>query len=226
MDHADHAEYCREVEAYLCRKNGGHLIRIVGPQFEQVRSWADRGIPITVAFRGIDRYCERHSAKGPRRRPVRIEFCEADILELFDDWRRAIGVSQEPQSRRPSLREHIDRAIARLLASGRGAHSPGLGERIDAVVRELDRLAGEARHARGDARARIVDRLAALDRDLLAAAVEETDAVRAEALRREADAELASFGSRMSDEARARAATAAFHRLVREALALPALEYE
>ena len=86
-------DYCREVEAYLCRKNEGHLIRIVGPAFEQVCGWATRGVPLKIAFRGIDQYCERYYAKGPRRRPVRIEFCEADILDLFDGWRRAVGVS-------------------------------------------------------------------------------------------------------------------------------------
>ena len=83
------AEYCRQLETYLCRKNEGHLIRIVGPVFEQVCGWAAQGVPLTIACRGIDQYCERYYAKGPRRRPVRIEFCEADILELFDDWRRA-----------------------------------------------------------------------------------------------------------------------------------------
>ena len=33
-------QYCREIEAYLCRKNDGHLVRIVGPAFEQVCGWA------------------------------------------------------------------------------------------------------------------------------------------------------------------------------------------
>ena len=90
----DPAEYCREIEAYLCRKNEGHLIRIAGPVFAQVSGWAAQGVPLAVAFRGIDRYCERYYAKGPRRRPVRVEFCEPDILEMFDDWRRAVGVAQ------------------------------------------------------------------------------------------------------------------------------------
>src|SRR5262245_29844060 len=88
----DHAEYCREIETYLCRKNDGHLVRIVGPVFERVCSWAERGVPLKIALKGIDRYCERQHARGPRRRPVRVEFCEADILDLFDDWRRALGV--------------------------------------------------------------------------------------------------------------------------------------
>ena len=84
-------EYCREIESYLCQKNGGHLIRVVGPSFEMVSKWAAEGVPLKVAFRGIDRYCERYYKKGPRRRPVRIDFCEADVLDVFDEWRRASG---------------------------------------------------------------------------------------------------------------------------------------
>ena len=86
-------DYCRQLETYLCRKNDGHLIRIVGPAFEQVCGWAARGIPLKIAMRGIDRYFERYYAKGPRRRPVRIEFCEADVLDVFDEWRKSVGVS-------------------------------------------------------------------------------------------------------------------------------------
>jgi hypothetical protein len=84
--------YCREIEAYLCRKNDGHLVRVVGPAFGLVSGWAVQGVPFKVACRGIDRYVERYYAKGPRRRPVRVEFCEADVLDAFDEWKRAVGV--------------------------------------------------------------------------------------------------------------------------------------
>ena len=77
----DPAEYARQVESYLCRKNGGHLIRVVGPAFELVSGWASAGVPLKVALRGIDRCCARLEARGPRRRPIRVEFCEADVLE-------------------------------------------------------------------------------------------------------------------------------------------------
>ena len=127
----DAAEYCREVETYLCRKNEGHLVRIVGPAFEQVCGWATRGVPLKVVFRGIDQYCERYYAKGPRRRPIRIEFCEADVLDVFDAWRRAVGVStaagaetddrEEPAPRKPTLTLHIERATARLVTVRDGA---------------------------------------------------------------------------------------------------------
>src|SRR5262245_11647978 len=87
------AEYCRSIEAHLCRMNEGHLIRIVGPSFELVCGWAAKAIPLKVAYEGIDRCVERYHAKGNRRRPVQIEFCTADVLDAFDEWRRAVGLT-------------------------------------------------------------------------------------------------------------------------------------
>ena len=225
----DVAEYCREIEAYLCRKNEGHLIRIVGPVFEQVSGWAAQGVPLAVAFKGIDAYCERYYAKGPRRRPVRVEFCEADVLELFDSWRRAVGVSNldgpddTNQPKHDSLPLHLDRAIARLTALRAGRQPGALSNRIDDAVRELDRLRTSAKHARGDARTAILDRLAALDGELLDTVRSQLeDKARAD-LRAKAEGEIAPFASRMSPDARASAVEAAFVRMVRDAAGLPEL---
>ena len=99
-------DYCREIEAHLCRKNDGHLIRIVGPAFEQVSGWAREGIPLKVALSGVDRYFERYYRKGPRRRPVRIEFCDADVRDAFDDWRRAVGVARVQLENERPTRSH------------------------------------------------------------------------------------------------------------------------
>ena len=85
--------YCRAIESHLCRKNDGHLIRIAGPTFDLVRGWAEQGVPLRVALAGIDRTFERYYRKGARRRPLQVSFCEADVLDTFDDWRRALGLS-------------------------------------------------------------------------------------------------------------------------------------
>ena len=230
----DVAEYCREIEAYLCRKNEGHLIRIAGPVFELVSGWAAQGVPLAVAFRGIDRYCERYYAKGPRRRPVRVEFCEADILELFDDWRRAVGVSQlvdapqatEPPAKRDSLPAHLDRVIARLTSMRASGRSPAFDSRLDDAVRELDRARAVAKQARGEARQSLIDRLGTLDRELLDAARDEIDPSRRAALLVEAETEIAPFAARMTGDARARAIEAAFDRLLRDAVGLPVIDHE
>ncbi len=225
------AEYCREIERYLCQKNGGHLVRVVGPAFDQVRDWAERGIPLKIAFRGIDQCCERYVAKGPRRRPVRIEFCAADILELFDDWRRAVGVSSEPAAaapaRKPKLAAHIERVVARLIAvrGTEGAASLPVGA-VDEAVRVLDAVAEQSHRARGEARDALVERLTELDARLLRMAVESLDAAAAAKLRKEAEEELAAFGQRMPPEARAAGIEAAFLRLVRESFRLPRISLD
>ena len=98
--------------------------------------------------------------------------------------------------------------------------------RSSSAVRELDGLAADAKAARGEARATIVERLAMVDRQVLEASLREIDGPAAARLRREAEAELAPFGSRMAPEARARAADAAYVRLVRETLGVPVIVYE
>jgi hypothetical protein len=226
------ADYCRQLETYLCQKNGGHLIRIVGPAFDHVRAWAERGIPLTVAQRGIDRYCERVAAKQKSRtRPVRIEFCEPDILDVFDEWRRAVGVgltspgdAPPDTARKPPLTAHFERIVARLIAR-RIPSSPAFERHLEILLVELDRLAVDSRHARGDLRAGIVERLATLDRELMKAAVVEVDGRVAALARQEAEDEIAPFASRMAPEVRANALQAAYERLIRESLGLPIVRY-
>ena len=166
------AEYCRQIESYLCQKNGGHLIRIVGPAFEEVRGWARQGIPLKIAFRGIDQCCERRIAQTTRRRPIRIEFCAADILQLFDDWRRAVGVAPpeaaSAATRKPSLASHIERVVSRLIAlRGTEGVAPLSEGAIDEAVQALDRIAEAARRARGDERQAVIAELDSIDRGLM-----------------------------------------------------------
>ena len=227
--------YCRELEAYLCRKNDGHLIRIAGPAFERVARWAEEGIPVKVACAGIDRYFERYYRAGPRRRPVRIEFCEADVLDAFDDWRRAVGVAQsaEPTVERDtttrahlSLVSHVERVIARLtVLRASSQRTRPIESNLERVARALDQLHPQARTVRGARREQLLTTLAALDRELVAAAMQASDAdLQAQA---EADAreQLAPFRDRMNAEAYAAACRAAVERYVREHFGLPTLSF-
>jgi hypothetical protein len=229
--------YCREVEAYLCRKNDGHLVRIVGPAFEQVMSWSTRGIPIRVVFRGIDRYFERYYAKGPRRRPARIEFCEADVLDLFDEWKRAVGVGAASTTeddtddgdssvsrKRGTLAAHLERVVARLTTL-RGGEERSLDMALDDLVRELDAARAGAKGLRGEAREMLLTRLRALDGDLLKKA--RTGYARIlPSLEVEAERELAPFRGRMPEAAYTQAKQACIDRLLREHLKLPTVAFD
>lgn len=226
--------YCRDVESYLCRRNGGHLIRIVGPAFDLVRGWEARQIPLSVVFRAIDRTVERREATGARRRPVRIEFCEGDVDALFDDWRRAVGVgggdreaAERPAGRRRTLVDHLDRAILALTAvRGSERHGPALGELAGQVVGELDGLRAAAKTARGDARRRLLVRLADIERALMTVARDTADASLRETIRGETERDLAPFRARMPADAFRKSLQTGTDRLLRERLELPRIAFE
>jgi len=228
--------YCRDIEAYLFRKNEGHLIRIVGPAFDLVSGWSKSGIPFKVVCAGIDRYFERYYRRERRRRPVRVEFCEADVLDAFDDWRRSVGVNRatndqddvETSSRRgPSLAAHVEKVLTRLTllrGSAPGAELPS--EIIERAVRTLDALQPRARTSRGQARELLIAQLEDIERQLLAAAAETLAADERARLEAEAEQELAPFRARMPAEAFVRASGAALTRLIRERFTLPRIAYE
>ena len=229
-------EYCREIETYLCRKNDGHLIRVVGPSFGVVSGWAEQGVPLKIAFSGIDRYFERYYRKGPRRRPVKIDFCDADVLDVFDEWRRATGIQSSVDlessvdsqrsavSSRQSLPAHLERVVLRLTSARAGG---SLGDAFDALIdraaAELDTARAKAGGLRGAARQALLDRLSALDAELMRQARAALDVTTRTSLTREAESELAGFRSAMTPDAFARALDAATNRLVRERIKLPTI---
>jgi hypothetical protein len=233
-------DFCREIEIYLCRKNDGHLIRVVGPSFDLVSGWAEQGVPLKVAYTGIDRYFERYYRKGPRRRPVKIDFCEADVLDVFDEWRKATGIVQSSVASqqssvgslqssvgsRQSLPAHLERVVLRLTsARASGSLGEAFDALIDRVAGELDAARAKAGGLRGSARQALVERLSTLDAELL----EQARAALGEPLRtsmeREALEELEGFRSGMTAEAFARARDAVADRLVRTHFGLPTISF-
>jgi hypothetical protein len=246
--------YCQEVEAYLCRRNHGHLVRVVGPAFEVVSRWESAGVPLKIAFSGIDRSVERYTRKGPRRRPLRVEFCEADVLDAFDEWRRAIGLpaargdiperaapagdapagtaseaasDEDRRSRRgPSLPAHLERALLRLTnARATGSLGAAADDLLDRVGRELECVRSAGHGLRGDARRAVLERLAAIDAELLAVGRASLDEEERQAVARMADEEMRPFRHRMPEGALGRVLEAAADRLVRERLDLPTLTF-
>ena len=104
-----------------------------------------------------------------------------------------------------------------------------MGDAFDALIdrasAELDAARARAGGLRGGARQALLDRLSALDAELMRQARDTLDAVARASLMREADAELAGFRGGMTAEAFTRAHDAAMDQLVREQAKLPTLTF-
>jgi hypothetical protein len=224
---AEIGEYCRQVESHLTRANGGHLVRVVGPGFELVRQWALDGVPLSVVYRAIDDKAERHRA-GASARPLRIEYCEADVRESFDAWRRAVGVfrsaaSDEPApGKAPSLTRHLDRVIDRLSrASGRVDLPDAVRDAVLARLPEFTAIREQATGARGPRKEALREQLPSIDRALMDDVRAATRAGLIAELRREAERELAAYRGRIAPAAWDHALEVTVDRLLRERFGLP-----
>src|SRR5262245_51234191 len=198
-----------------------------------------QGVPLKVAWSGIDRCFERYYRKGPRRRPVKIDFCEADVLDVFDEWRRAVGISlqspgvspEPPSSQSPSPRHslpaHLERVVLRLTeARANGTLGPAFDVLIDRAAAELEVARTKTAGVRGAARQELITRLTALDAELLQQARALLDAPTRTALSNEVEESLSPFRAGMAPESLARARQSAFDALVRERLRLPRIAFD
>jgi hypothetical protein len=165
-----------------------------------------------------------------------VEFCEADVLDVFDEWRRSVGVGARPAGvdrtaaerenrRRESLSSHLEKLVARLTMR-RGGANAALDMAIDTVVREIDAARAGAKSLRGERREALLNRLRDLDAVLLAAARQGCDADTLRDLSAEADTQLAPFRDRMTPAIYAQSHQACVDRLVREHARLPAIAFD
>lgn len=234
----DIGDYCRQVEAHLTRVNGGHLVRIVGPGFMLVRQWAEEGVPISAVFRGIEQKAERHKA-GAARRPLRIEFCESDVREVYEAWRRAIGVGataltvtdasteETPadrgsgSARRVTTRD-LDRAIERLMSAAGRLELPELfRDEINRALEQVMAVRDAVKGSRGAARDTHLARLPEIDVALMAAAHAAMTPEALAPIQQDAERDLEPFRSRLSPEAWAQAVAVTVDRGVRGHFGLP-----
>ena len=151
------------------------------------------------------------------------------MLDAFDQWRRAVGVSaaqagaDPPPARRrqDSLAAGIERAIGRLTVLRADSWLPS--DALERAVRELDAVLPAARTSRGEARQAIVDRVAAIDGALMSAARAAALPAETDELRRQAVADLMPFRDRMPADAWHRSVDAAVDRALRLRARLPIL---
>jgi hypothetical protein len=217
--------------------NEGQIIRVVGPAFELVREWALEGMPLSVVTHGIDLKAERHRA-GRSTRPLRLEFCEADVRQVYTRWRRAVGltgsgadteVSSDGQEseKRPSLSRQVDRALDKLSrVAGRLDLPESFREAVGQAINELSIIRDAVRTTRGEARRALTSRLSPIDTALLGAGRAALSTEVLDRLRRAAEADLAAYRLRLAADVWRRGVDRALDQLVRDHVGLPTLSFD
>jgi hypothetical protein len=166
-----------------------------------------------------------------------VDFCENDVLDAFEGWRRAVGVrlpGAEPpaeeaaeRQRKRSLPEHFDRVCEKITNRRAGLDPlPADYDRVlEEVTNEVSIFKDLPSPIRGDVRQRVTTRLAELDRLMLEAARAHADATSLHQMQREAAEQLRPFRDRMPAESYDRALGAAVDSLLREREKLPIVSF-
>lgn len=154
----DNDDYLERIERHFGLRRGGRLM--LSPRdWELVQTWRERGVPLTVVLRGINRAFDHFEASGPR--PDRINslsYCEQHVLETWEEHRElaaADGPSSRAGTRSGEAGAHLRSAAERCRgAAGRRRGSPA-GAALIRAAEALEELAASVE--RGDLDTRDID---------------------------------------------------------------------
>ena len=128
---------------------------------------------------------------------------------------------------RASIEAHFDRALDKLSrVAGRLDLPEAFRETVSQAINELSAIRDAARTARGEARKALAAQLTPIDTALVGAARESLNGGVLDQLRRDAEADLASYRTRLAADLWGRSVERALDQLVREHLGLPTLSLD
>jgi hypothetical protein len=208
--------YFTEVEEHFQRARGTGLFLMSPLDWALVESWKNGGIPLEAVLRGIDRAFEKWHARTKKQKLVNsVAYCSQAIQEEAQALAGNVIVRREPVAAPFELEELIG-FLTQNAAAIRPKH--GFGEIADA----LEKLAGEASVHYADLE-QLEQRLTALEEKMSALA--RTNASEEELFqqRRELEATLRPYRSKMTAEQIAMLERQYLDRRIQEKAGLPRL---
>ena len=210
MDSWNYFNYFTEIENYFWKKRGAHLL--VSPlDWAIMETWQKAGVPLDAVLKGIDSAFESYqrSRRGAGKPLKSLAYCTDAVLDAAQEQLEAAAGSapkngkaaKEPFSR-DELRTYFAKNTAQIAAaaSGAGATSAGLGERLREIVGSLN---GAATLLDAPGTLDLEDlerRLTILDDKLHALLVSHASEETMLKIRREMDGQLAAYRRKMKAE--------------------------
>jgi hypothetical protein len=128
--------YFSEVEDAFVRRRGKHLM-LCSLDWSLIEVWKERGIPLHIVLRGIERWFDFYETKRRRRSVNMLMYCQEEVEAQYAEWLESrVGAAGEPTRTddaseglpfsRAAILEHLQRGRSRLLEVG--AARKGIGE--------------------------------------------------------------------------------------------------
>lgn len=185
--------YFTEVEEHFQRARGTGLFLLSPVDWALIETWKDSGVPLEAVLRGIDEaFAKWRSRKSKVQKVNSLAYCAQAVLEQAQRMAGAEGVKAKgeppPPFEKGELEGFLKRCAAELRAKGDEAFLP--------IAEAVEALAGEAEAHLGDLE-ELERHLTSLEEKMIAIARSRQSDEDAIAARREMDAALRPYRSKM-----------------------------
>jgi len=132
-------EYFARIERQFGMRRGGPLM--LSPRdWQRVEGWQNKGIPLEVALRGINRAFDYFdAAAGKTRRINSLSYCEQHIYDTWEQAQELAAAAGETEQADPSTTHLLECAVA-CRRHGGTEH----GAALEVAAAALEELAREA----------------------------------------------------------------------------------
>jgi hypothetical protein len=191
---SNYFNYFTEIEEHFRRTRGTSLFLLSPVDWALIETWKNAGVPLEAVLRGIDAAFEKWRTRKKKRQNVNsLAYCSQEVMKEAQDMAGVQSAAPGKRADAPFTLEQLHAYLAANLAEVSGKAG------FEEIAAGLERLASESETLYHDLE-QMEQRLTALEEKMIAIArirQSEDDLFRA---RRELEAQLRSYRSKMSAE--------------------------
>ena len=148
--HLNYFNYFSEIEDTFIRRRGKHLL-LSPVDWALIETWQERGVPLHIVLRGIDKVFDSRDQKAAQKRSVKsLFYCQEEIEAQYAEWlERQVGkngasetIGETAESSifsDESIKTHLESAGAELKFAAQNAEGD-LREVLQRISMRLDEL--------------------------------------------------------------------------------------
>ncbi len=160
-------DYFTEIEELFIRRRGKHLF--LNPvDWSLMERWKEKGVPIRIVLRAIDKVFDIHDARQQRRSVKSLFYCQEEVEAQFTEWLQGqVGAGSETIKRedkdynpldleenlpftRTAILDHLalcHAALIKILDEQMNGHNSIFAETVVKVATQLQKIAEDFRQA-------------------------------------------------------------------------------